>query len=78
MKKLPLGLLLLVFLSPLLRAVPAGLSSIPFVTSQAQFTGGDSITIQEVLASSPNLAPGDSVVVRGSYTLRSQAAASSG
>jgi hypothetical protein len=48
---------------------------VPFETSKAQFAGGDSITIQEVLSSSPALAAGDTVRVRGVYTLQSAASA---
>jgi hypothetical protein len=74
MKKLLLVLPLL--FAALLRGAPAGLSSIPFSTSQAQFASGDSITIQEVLASSPRLEVGDFVVVRGQYRLGSRESAS--
>lgn len=77
MKKL-LALLLSLSAISLLHAIPAGLSSVPFTTSQAKFAAGDSITITEVLASSANLALGDTFVVRGTYTLQSQAAANLG
>jgi hypothetical protein len=53
----------------------AGLASVPFTSSKAQFVDGDLVTITEVLASSPNLVPGDRVVARGSYTLKSQPSA---
>jgi hypothetical protein len=72
MNKTLLGLIGSLALATLLHALPPGVSSIPFSTFRAQFAGGDSITIQEVLATSPNLAPGDVVVVRGTYTLQSQ------
>ncbi len=75
MKKIVLGLLLPFALASLLRALPPGVASIPFTTSQAQFAGGDSITIQEVLAASTTIGVGTTVVVRGTYTLQSQAAA---
>ncbi len=74
MKKL-LGLVLSLALATLLQGAAAGLTSVPFTTSQAQFTSGDSITIQEVLAASPGLALGDTFVVRGTYTFQSAAAA---
>ena len=50
----------------------AGLVSVPFATSRAQYATGDAITLQEVLASSPRLEPGNTVVVRGQYTLQSR------
>lgn len=74
MKKLLLGLVLPPILASFLHGA-AALSSIPFSTSQAQFAPGDSITVQEVLASSPNLGLGDSFIVRGTYTLQSQSSA---
>ncbi len=49
--------------------------SVPFFTTQSKFAGGDFITIQEVLATSPYLQPGDTVLVRGQYTLQSSAQA---
>ncbi len=75
MKKLILSLLLPFALVSFVRGATPGLSSILFSTSQAQFVGGDSINIQEVLASSSNLGVGDTFVVRGTYTLQSQGAA---
>lgn len=53
----------------------AGLSSVPFSTSRAAFAAGDLITLTEVLASSPRLEPGDTVVVRGTYQLQSRSQA---
>lgn len=53
----------------------AGLSPVPFVTSRSQFSAGDGITLQQVLASSPRLESGDRVLVRGNYTLQSRASA---
>ncbi len=75
MKKPLLGLLLLFLFASLVQALPPGVSSIPFTTSQAQFLAGDGITIQEVFASSDSLAPGTTVVVRGTYTLASRTSA---
>lgn len=72
MKKLLLALLLPLALGSLLRGAAAGLPSISFTTSQAQFAAGDSITIREVLASSSTLGPGTTLVVRGDYTLQSR------
>ncbi|HUR56127.1 MAG TPA: hypothetical protein VM029_00350 [Opitutaceae bacterium] len=76
MKKLVLAFLLPVVLASLLRGADvSGLSSIAFTTSQVQFAPGDSITIQEVLATSSSLGPGNRIVLRGVYSLQSQAAA---
>ncbi len=75
MKKILLSLLLTFALISMLHGAAAGLSSIAFSTSQAQFVAGDVITIQEVLATSPDFVPGTSVLVRGTYTLQSQASA---
>jgi hypothetical protein len=52
-----------------------GVVTVPFATSQVQFVAGDSITIQEVLATSPRMEPGDVVLVRGQYNLQSRAEA---
>ena len=78
MKKFLIALLSSLVFGSWLHAQSSALASIPFGTSQAQFTGGDSITIQTVLASSPALAVGDTVVVRGTYSLQTQASANLG
>lgn len=75
MKNLRLVLLLSFAFASLLNHAAAQLASVPFTTSRAQFASGDSITIQEVLATSPRLETGDTVTVRGTYTLQSQPAA---
>ena len=49
------------------------LSSVRFSLGQRAFEPGDSIVIQQVFASSPRFAVGDTVVVRGRYELASQA-----
>jgi len=56
----------------------AELNAIPFKVISQQFESGDSITIQEVVASSPQLKIGDTVVVRGHYELRSKPKAALG
>jgi hypothetical protein len=71
MKKYLVGWLFVALVTPLLQALPPGVSSIPFVIPRTDFTGGDSITIQEVLATSPNFGVGTTFVVRGTYTLQS-------
>ena len=53
-------------------------SPISFRITSQQFEPGDSITIKEVLASSPDLKVGDTVIVRGTYFLRSRDDASLG
>ena len=74
-EKTLLGLFFPLLFASLLHALPAGVVSIPFTISQAQFLAGDLIATQEVFASSTNLAPGNTVVVRGTYTLASRASA---
>jgi len=49
----------------------AELSSVPFVVGKQQFKAGDSIVIDQVLATSPRLAVGTKVTVRGHYQLAS-------
>jgi hypothetical protein len=53
-------------------------SVIPFKVTSQQFEPGDSIVIQEVLATSPQLKVGDTVVVRGQYRLHSRSRAALG
>src|SRR5687767_13625119 len=50
----------------------AELSPIPFRITSQKFEPDDSITIHEVIASSPQLKVGDTVIVRGTYRLQSQ------
>src|SRR5688500_11437234 len=59
-----------VFLACVGRA--ADLSPISFQITNQQFEPGDSITIEEVIASSPKLEVGDTVIVRGRYRLKSK------
>src|SRR5687768_15214396 len=59
-----------VFLACIGRA--ADLSPISFEITSQQFEPGDSITIEEVIASSPKLKVGDTVIVRGRYRLKSK------
>ena len=44
-------------------------SMVPFELGPQHFTGGDQIVIEQVAASSPELAVGDTVTVRGRYVL---------
>ena len=50
----------------------ADLNSISFEITSQQFEPGDSIIIDEVIASSPKLKIGDTVIVRGRYRLKSK------
>jgi len=52
-----------------------GFHSIPFTLSARFFQKGDSLSIGDVSATSPNLRPGDRVTVKGHYTLGSKAQA---
>jgi bla regulator protein BlaR1 len=51
---------------------PRELSDVPFVLGPEKFNGGDTITIQQVLATSPQFEIGDHLVVRGQYHLESK------
>ncbi|MES2694765.1 MAG: hypothetical protein V4773_14935 [Verrucomicrobiota bacterium] len=51
---------------------------IPAALGPAEFTDGDSIVIEEILGTSPAMEIGDRVLVRGRYTLASQAEAKLG
>jgi hypothetical protein len=51
------------------------LSNVPFALGPTHFKDGDGIVIQQVLATSTNLAVGDKIVVRGRYDLKTQAKA---
>src|SRR4051812_25277751 len=53
-------------------------SAIPFRVSRQQFEPGDSIVIQKVIASSPQLKVGTTITVRGMYRLQSKAKGSLG
>jgi hypothetical protein len=47
-------------------------STVPFELGPKQFREGDLIVIEQVLATSPHLAVGDKVTVRGRYVLKSE------
>jgi hypothetical protein len=68
---------LLLIAGSLKAAVPQ-LSPVPFNLGLQKFAGGDSILIREVLATSPRMDVGDTVVVRGRYALQSQESANVG
>jgi hypothetical protein len=52
-------------------AFAADLAPVAFQLGKTNFKRGDSITITEVQATSPQFAPGDRVVVKGTYVLAS-------
>lgn len=73
-----LGALFCAALGSATAAGPARMGPVDFQTTRAQFAKGDSITIQEVVASSRELTIGDTVIVRGVYQLESKSSASLG
>lgn len=56
----------------------ADLLSVGFRITSQQFEPGDSIIIEEVLATSPQMKIGDTVIVRGKYHLQSKPKAALG
>ena len=77
MKKLSLFILTLLVVSCLKASAPQ-LSPVPIKLGLQKFADGDSIVVSEVLATSPRMDVGDTVVVRGRYILRSQERANVG
>lgn len=55
-----------------IRAAAPQLVAVPVQLGLQKFADGDSIAIQQVLATSPRMDVGDTVVVRGTYALRSR------
>jgi hypothetical protein len=55
-----------------------GLREIAFKITNQQFEAGDSIVVEQVMATSPELKIGDTVVVRGRYSLQSRPQAALG
>lgn len=64
-------LLVGLFVTACVASVRAELSAVSFVAGTQQFKAGDSIGIDQVLATSPKFAVGTKVVVRGHYRLAS-------
>ena len=62
---------LMVAASPAFAAADDG-SAVSLVVGPTHFKDGDSITIEQVVATTPNLAVGDKVTVRGRYELRTE------
>jgi hypothetical protein len=77
MKKPPL-LLAGICLAALVSFAATGLREIQFKIMSQQFEAGDSIVVEQVLATSPELKIGDTVLVRGRYSLQSRPQASLG
>ena len=71
MKK-ALGLVVGFFITVPLGFSAERLSTAAFALGPKHFRGDDAITIESVSATSPNLAVGDKVTVRGRYTLASE------
>ena len=70
-----LRLLIGLCLAACVASARAELSPVSFVVGKRQFKSGDSIVIDQVLATSPKLEVGAKVVVRGHYQLASSAKA---
>jgi hypothetical protein len=77
MKNIPLLILALV-VSTCLRAATPQLMPVSVELGLQKFVKGDTIVIHEVLATSPQMDVGDTVVVRGHYVLQSQERANLG
>src|SRR5687767_11958773 len=71
MKNIPLLIVALTF-TTCIEAAFAQLAVVPVKLGLQKFVDGDSIVIREVLATSPKMDLGDTVVVRGRYVLQSQ------
>ena len=72
MKTVLRGVLSLVVAASLASAASDSVSDVSLVVGPTHFNDGDSIVIEQVEATSPNLAVGDKVVVRGRYVLKSE------
>jgi hypothetical protein len=59
-------------------AFAAQLANVPVLLGPIFLAEGDALVIEQVLSTSPKLDIGDTVVVRGKYTLRSQSEAKLG
>jgi hypothetical protein len=70
--KIVLGLVAGLFVSSQVGSAAESVSGVPFELGPQHFSGSDSIVIEQVQASSPLLAVGDKVTVRGRYVLQSQ------
>src|SRR3954469_9759156 len=75
MKKLSLALL---FVTACLNGEVPQLSQVSVNLGLQTFADGDSIVVRKVLATSPRMDVGDTVVVRGRYVLQSQESANVG
>ena len=71
----PLLFLSVVCAATLVCSAAQPLREIPFEITSQQFEAGDSIILQQVLATSPALKVGDTVVIRGRYRLESHSQA---
>jgi hypothetical protein len=71
MKKI-LGLVIGLLVSSQIGFGANEVSTVPFELGPTHFRDGDQIVIEHVVATSPNLAVGDKVTVRGRYVLKSE------
>jgi hypothetical protein len=70
--KIVAGLVIGLFVSLQIGFGAEKVSTVPFELGPQHFTDGDQIVIEQVVASSPELAVGDTVTVRGRYVLSSK------
>lgn len=73
--KIPFGRWSAVCLTAVVCFAAPALREVPFTITSQQFEPGDSLVIQQVVATSPHLKVGDTVVVRGRYRLESRSEA---
>jgi hypothetical protein len=67
-----LRVLLLGMIATSVGCTTVGLRAIPFTVASQSFENGDSLIVEQVLSSSPELRLGDKVVIRGRYRLDSR------
>src|SRR5271168_455742 len=70
--KIILGLVVGLFVSLQVGFSAEQVSTVPYELGPQHFTDGDQIVIEQVVATSPELAVGDKVTVRGRYVLDSK------
>lgn len=78
MKPLPLFLTVLATITLTLQGATLKLVEVPFAFGPSTFREGDAIIIHQVLATSQAMNPGDRVIVRGRYRLRTEPGANLG
>jgi len=73
--KTPLHIVIAICSAAILAAAVVELYDVSFTPTRERFASGDSIVIRRVQATSSDLKIGDTVLVHGTYTLRSQSSA---